>query len=109
MLLALADNANDQGVCWPSMELLGRKCAIKTTRGARKVVARLKAEGFVRRQEQSGKVTRYRLSSTRLTTGDETPERTDRGGGACCFYRPVMRWEGYDPACISSGIRPLEL
>ena len=79
MLLALADNANDQGVCWPSMRHLASKCALGGVRAARKVVARLEAEGFVRREEVPGKVTRYHLLSTRLCTSGHTPERPGRG------------------------------
>lgn len=47
MLLALADNANDQGVCWPSIPTLARKCAV-TRRNAAATVRRLEATGHVR-------------------------------------------------------------
>ncbi len=88
MLLALADNANDQGVCWPSMNTLRLKCALKTIRGAEKVVARLEASGFVKRELRDGKTTVYHLKSGRLGPAEpmkrpvdksQTPERTDGG------------------------------
>ncbi|MEM6782222.1 MAG: helix-turn-helix domain-containing protein [Bacteroidota bacterium] len=41
MLLALADNANDQGVCWPSVTTLSRKCAVATRRGTQKLLRRV--------------------------------------------------------------------
>ena len=41
MLLALADNANDEGFCWPGVETLRRKCGLATERGTRKVLDRL--------------------------------------------------------------------
>ncbi len=88
MLLALADNANDQGVCWPSMNTLRLKCALKTIRGAEKVVARLEASGFVERELRDGKTTVYHLKSGRLGPAErmekpvdksQTPERADGG------------------------------
>ncbi len=88
MLLALADNANDQGVCWPSMNTLRLKCALKTIRGAEKVVARLEKSGFVERELRDGKTTVYHLKSGRLEPDErmekpvdksQTPERADGG------------------------------
>ncbi len=88
MLLALADNANDQGVCWPSMNTLRLKCALQTIRGAEKVVARLESAGFVKRELRDGKTTVYHLKSGRLGPAarmekpvdkSPTPERADGG------------------------------
>ncbi|MFN3597285.1 MAG: helix-turn-helix domain-containing protein [Rubricoccaceae bacterium] len=41
MLLALADNANDEGVCWPGVETLQRKCGLGTRRAAEKALRRV--------------------------------------------------------------------
>lgn len=46
VMLALADFANDEGICWPSMETLARKVRM-TERGTRKIVAKLKADGWI--------------------------------------------------------------
>jgi hypothetical protein len=46
VLLALADFCNDTGDCWPSMDTIGAK-ACMTGRGARNVVRRLQAEGWI--------------------------------------------------------------
>ena len=75
MLLALAEYADDEGICWPGVATLQRRCSLKTLRGARKVLERLDAAGFIERIERPGRSNLYRLSGERL----ETPERGDRG------------------------------
>jgi hypothetical protein len=37
VLLALADNANDEGECWPSMATIGRKCRVDTRTARRRI------------------------------------------------------------------------
>lgn len=46
VLLALADWCNDQGVCWPSMEALGKKARIER-RSARRIVHQLELAGYL--------------------------------------------------------------
>src|SRR5690606_155230 len=77
MLLALADNANDEGYCWPSVETLQQKCQLQSLRGARKVLERLEESGFVRRISRPGRSNVYEIIALRL----DTPEPQDRGGG----------------------------
>jgi hypothetical protein len=54
VLLALADMANDEGECWPSMSTIGRKCRINT-RNARARIYSLKNLGEVVVIESGGK------------------------------------------------------
>lgn len=51
VLLALADSANDEGVCWPSMSTVARKagCGVSTARAA---VTALQKDGYLRREER---------------------------------------------------------
>lgn len=84
MLLALADNANDEGYCWPSMATLQHKCRLQTLRGARKVLERLESCGFVQRISRPGRSNIYALNGQRL----ETPERPDRGAAVTTPERP---------------------
>ena len=68
MLLALADNANDEGCCRPSVETLHVKCRLGTVRGARRVLRRLEAGGFVRCVRSQGTSIVYELCAERLDT-----------------------------------------
>jgi hypothetical protein len=51
VLLALADSANDEGVCWPSMATIARKAGIGLS-SARKACAALEEEGLLVREER---------------------------------------------------------
>jgi hypothetical protein len=58
VLLSLADWANDEGLCWPSIERL----AIKTSmagRSVQRIIRDLESMGFVKRDEVLGKGNRY--------------------------------------------------
>ena len=61
VLLALADWANDEGLCWPSINRLAVKASL-TTRGIQKSIRTLEQLGFVRREEVAGKGNRYWLT-----------------------------------------------
>ena len=61
VLLSLADWANDEGLCWPSIDRL----AIKTSmagRSVQRIIRDLESMGFVRRDEVLGKGNRYWVS-----------------------------------------------
>jgi hypothetical protein len=46
VLLALADNANDEGLCWPSIATIGRKCGMGECT-VQRVIGRLAGAGHV--------------------------------------------------------------
>jgi hypothetical protein len=73
VLLALADFANDEGHCWPSMATIAKKARL-TDRGARKVVRQLEADGWLEVRTGSG---RHRCNvytvKTEPKTGNEEP------------------------------------
>lgn len=58
VLLALADSANDEGHCWPSMASLTRKCS-KGERTIQGVIKELVTAGHLTRQEVPGKGCNY--------------------------------------------------
>jgi len=58
VLLALADCANDEGLCWPSMATLSKKCS-KSERTVQGVIKELVAGGHLGRQEVPGKGCKY--------------------------------------------------
>lgn len=60
VLLALADSANDEGVCWPSMASLAKKCS-KSERTVQGVIKELVSSGHLTRVERLGKGVLYTL------------------------------------------------
>lgn len=58
VLLALADCANDEGGCWPSMATLAKKCS-KTDRTVQAAIKALVAAGHLTRNEVIGKGCNY--------------------------------------------------
>ena len=63
-LLALADCANDEGFCWPSMATLAKKCS-KSDRTVQKAVQSLMEKGHLSRDERPGKGVFYRIHPRR--------------------------------------------
>lgn len=68
-LLALADCANDEGLCWPSMATLARKCS-KSDRTVQKAIQSLCDKGHLSREERPGKGVFYYVHPR----SDDTPE-----------------------------------
>lgn len=60
VLLALADWANDEGLCWPSVERLAKKTGL-SGRAIQKTIRGFEELGIVRREEELGKGNRYWL------------------------------------------------
>lgn len=58
VLLALADCANDEGHCWPSMATLAKKCS-KGERTVQGVIKKLVDDGHITREERLGKGCNY--------------------------------------------------
>jgi DNA-binding MarR family transcriptional regulator len=61
-LLSLADQANDQGVCWPSLSTIARRIRLSDIRSTRKVIVRLVKSGWVRRHQRMGRSTIYQIT-----------------------------------------------
>jgi hypothetical protein len=60
VFLSLADNANDGGVCWPSIANMVRKTGLSEST-VQRVIGRLVDRGLLRRQERPGRSTVYTL------------------------------------------------
>lgn len=73
VLLALADCANDEGHCWPSVASLVRKCS-KSERTIQAAIKRLVDEGLLIRREVPGKGCNYTVLPKR---GATTAPRND--------------------------------
>jgi hypothetical protein len=79
VLLALADCANDEGHCWPSVASLVRKCS-KSERTIQASIKRLVDEGLLIRREVLGKGCNYtvlpRSPATTAPRSDNAPAET---------------------------------
>jgi Helix-turn-helix domain len=58
VLLALADNANDDGECYPSVGTLTRKCGL-SERGVQGIISALRELGYLECHYRSGRSTSY--------------------------------------------------
>lgn len=78
VLLALADHANDAGECWPSIATIARKTCL-SERGARKIIRRLEASGWLETEVGGGRhgCSRYIINpEPRTPLLDEKPGTT---------------------------------
>lgn len=73
-LLAIADNADDDGYAWPSMETIARKAAL-TKRGAQKCVRNLQEMGLIQIKVGGGKGKTNAYQITTCGVGEQ-PEHT---------------------------------
>lgn len=63
VLLALADNANDAGECFPSVSMLASKTCV-CERAVRNAIRDLEAMGYVSSESRAGTSTLYRIHTT---------------------------------------------
>ena len=72
VLLSLADNANDQGECYPSIPQISRRTCL-SDRSVRSTIRSLEAAGFIRSAARSGTSTVYFLDLS-TPEGRSAPE-----------------------------------
>jgi biotin operon repressor len=77
VLLALCDNANDQGECYPSVPMLAQKCSI-SERSIQQHIHDLEAVGIVSREMRTGRSTLYRVHGEQFNTPAESAPRKIR-------------------------------
>jgi hypothetical protein len=95
VLMSLADNANDHGVCWPALETIQmRTCLARST--VIEAIKWLEAHGLLAAERQPGKSTRYQVIPNGLAPslfdgkGNPSSYRTGPKG------RPVQQVDGYE-------------
>lgn len=95
VLLALADNANDDGSCFPSVPLLARKTCL-SDRAVRGTMRDLETAGLVRSEARRGMSTMYRLMvspwvevpSSTPTPRNVVPPTPEAGAALCSVDTP---------------------
>jgi hypothetical protein len=86
VLLALADSANDEGVCWPNMATIARKAGVGLS-SARKACAALEEEGLLEREyrktttaagNETNKSSIYTINAEKLAARVQAPAQIER-------------------------------
>ena len=83
VLLAIADHANDDGLCWPSMSHVANRCLL-STRQVQRITGTLEQHGLIsraRRRRADGSLGTYTYHLNMSvpndgTTGHTCPDRT---------------------------------
>lgn len=71
LLLALADNADDDGLCWPSIDTIARKCCTDR-RNVFRQLGELEALGQISREQRSGHSNLYHVHPIPAVSGGNT-------------------------------------
>lgn len=61
VLISLADQANDQGVCWPSVDSIAMRCCL-SKRAVQQAIKWLRSVGIVSVEERQGRSTMYSVT-----------------------------------------------
>lgn len=85
VLVSLADNANDQGVCWPSVDSIAMRTCL-SERSVQNAIKWLIDAGALHAQQRNGRSTVYTVTPAafappqqmRGANNDETPANNDR-------------------------------
>lgn len=62
VLISLADQANDSGVCWPSVGTIAKRTCL-SERACQKAMVYLETAGFIRKDERPGRSTVFHIST----------------------------------------------
>jgi hypothetical protein len=71
VLLALCDNANDQGECFPSVPMLAKKCSMGE-RTVQQHIADMESAGILTREMRNGRSTIYHIDPRKFCTPPES-------------------------------------
>ena len=67
VLLALCDNANDQGECFPSVPMLAKKCSMGE-RTVQQHISDMEVSGILKREMRTGRSTIYHINPRNFCT-----------------------------------------
>lgn len=74
VMLALADFADDEGKCWPSVDAIGKKARM-SERNARRILRKLEVDGYLKTIEGGGRhgCSQYRINPDKMSPGQNVP------------------------------------
>ena len=96
VLLALCDNANDQGECFPSVQMLAEKCSM-SERSVFNHIAELSKDGAVQRNVRAGRSTVYFLDPCKFCT----PTPANSAPPPLQRLHPTPATVAYTPATVA--------
>lgn len=121
VLLALADCANDEGHCWPSMRTLAKKCS-KTDRTVQAAIKALVDSGHLTRREVPGKGCNYTVHPRNSFTPEtasppkqvrDTPEaasdKPSKNHQSNSKTRGTRLPEDWEPAALTESLAAISL
>lgn len=76
VLISLADNANDEGVCWPSVATIGVRTCL-SERAVRNALRWLEESGLLTSNQRFGRSTWYSVTPARYAPGSKCPPAPD--------------------------------
>lgn len=100
ILLALADNANDEGCCWPSLETIARKCNL-SRRYVIDVIGELERDGLLVKTIRPGTSTMYKI----LVNYTSPPSEAGFTSGSEAGFTPLVRQGSLKPS-INHQLEP---
>ena len=90
VLLALADNANDDGLCYPSLATIAKKCGMHRATVLR-AIEWLEENGHLTRQLRTGRSTIYRIHPQVADVPRGTDDQSQKATGPSSRERPVAQ------------------
>ncbi|MFF6477988.1 helix-turn-helix domain-containing protein [Pseudomonas aeruginosa] len=75
VLISLADQANDQGVCWPAVDSIAMRCCL-SKRAVQQAIKWLRSAGIVSVEERQGRSTMYSVTPAAYAPPQEMHPRS---------------------------------
>ena len=94
MLLALGDNANDEGICWPLVNTLAYKCRVKE-RAAQTILAHLQRTGDIYYEQARGRAHSNRFCLVTALDPDQA-------------RRTLSKWFGLKPKQVDAILKRVQ-
>lgn len=93
VLISLADQANDQGVCWPAVDSIATRCCL-SKRAVQQAIKWLRSVGIVSVEERQGRSTMYSVTPAayaprrKCTPAANAPVQEMHPPRRCCTPTP---------------------